>query len=267
MMSKEIIEQAKEKLRLVLPRLYGTSESFGWIQETLTLLEGLMSEPAKTEPITGITPGEMPEHWKAEPDQSSMMWAEGSYGRIFDKAKAEPAPQIDTKEWRIDCLRQALLEACSRLDAQAKEITELKVALEEISAFNNEMTAENAKLSEIAAKRKNCLEITTQYNRELEIRNKALAERNEKLKEENGLLRTAIAKQAEPYSVSLPKEIMPPGPVPEDPLVLAARQLLMCFPEEIPTGQKSLKFNIPAYIVKELRQALKSSEKEQDNES
>lgn len=72
---------------------------------------------------------------------------------------------------------------------------------------------------------------------------------------------TAIAKQAESYSVSLPKEILPPGPIPENPLVLAARQLLMCFPDEIPTGQKSLNFNIPAYIVEELRQALQEGEK------
>ena len=67
---------------------------------------------------------------------------------------------------------------------------------------------------------------------------------------------TAIAKQAESYSVSLPKEILPSGPIPEDPLVLASRKLMLCFPEEIPADQESLNFNIPAYIVEELRQAL-----------
>lgn len=35
----------------------------------------------------------------------------------------------------------------------------------------------------------------------------------------------------------------------------AARKLLQCFPETIPSSQEELSFNIPAYIVRELRAA------------
>jgi hypothetical protein len=38
-----------------------------------------------------------------------------------------------------------------------------------------------------------------------------------------------------------------------------AKKLVLCFPEDIPEGEEEVSFNIPAYIVRDLRQELTSA--------
>ncbi len=38
-------------------------------------------------------------------------------------------------------------------------------------------------------------------------------------------------------------------------IIKAAKKLLSCFPEVIPEGQDTVEFNMPGYVVEELRQA------------
>ena len=39
-----------------------------------------------------------------------------------------------------------------------------------------------------------------------------------------------------------------------------ARKVVLCFPEIIPEGQEETKFNIPAYIIEELRNEIKGKD-------
>ena len=43
----------------------------------------------------------------------------------------------------------------------------------------------------------------------------------------------------------------------ESNLHQVAKKVLSCFPETIPDGQENVEFDIPAYIIEELREALK----------
>jgi len=42
------------------------------------------------------------------------------------------------------------------------------------------------------------------------------------------------------------------------PLLSAAKKVAQCFPDKIPKGKEVLEFNIPAYIIEELRGALRN---------
>lgn len=45
-------------------------------------------------------------------------------------------------------------------------------------------------------------------------------------------------------------------------LVAASKKMLLCFPEYIPEGQEEVSFDIPAYVIEELRKAVKGATNE-----
>lgn len=56
------------------------------------------------------------------------------------------------------------------------------------------------------------------------------------------------------------KSIIKQGQVAYEQLRGLAQKIVLCFPDIIPEGQEEVAFNIPAYIVEELKQTLKKGE-------
>lgn len=174
----EIIEQAKEKLRDSIER--SDEPEAQYMRETLSLLETL-SEPAKAEPEQDG--GEFTKELR-----DSVVNTGGAYGYVLANLNQnKPLLHGTIKNFQDD-----VLEACSRLDAQAKEIASRERRIEFL-------TAENAKLREEGDQHDEIIEKIQETIGSLCAENKALAERNEKL--ETALQRIQTWAKAYPLDV------------------------------------------------------------------
>ena len=97
-------------------------------------------------------------------------------------------------------------------------------------------------------------EVTKWFNKAEELQNQvgALRAENEKLKEELiELAKLAVEMQA--TNVELVGKY--------ESIVTAATKVALCFPDKIPEGQEEIQFNIPAYIIEQMKQTLKDIKK------